>query len=89
MAFVRTNWGKFLEADSDLPTDVVFRLEEKLSKDETKAGTVSAHKLLLAGASPVFRKQFFGALKENTGEEVVVRYTTIEAFNTMHYGAIH
>ena len=66
MAFVRTNWGKFLEADSDLPTDVVFRVEEKLGKDETKAGTVSAHKLLLAVASPVFRKQFFGALKENT-----------------------
>ena len=83
MAFVRTNWSKFLEADSDLPTDVVFRVEEKVEQDETKAGKVSAHKLLLAGASPVFRKQFFGALKENTGEEVTVRDTTIEAFNTM------
>ena len=84
MAFVRTNWGQFLEADSELPTDVVFNVEEKLDRGaETKAGKVSAHKLLLAGGSPVFRKQFFGALKENTGEEVIVRDTTIEAFTTM------
>ena len=73
MAFVRTNWGQFLEPDSDLPTDVVFTVEEKLDQEETRAGKVSAHKLLLAGASPVFRKQFFGALKENTGDEVIVR----------------
>ena len=43
---------------------------------------MEAHKLLLAGVSPVFRRQFFGVLKEEMGE-VVIKDTTIEAFNTM------
>ena len=77
MAFVRTNWAQFLKSDSELPTDVVFRVE-----DNEREEKVFAHKLLLAGASPVFRKQFFGALKEGS-DEVVVRDTTVEAFTTM------
>ena len=43
---------------------------------------VGAHKLLLAGASQVFRKQFFGSLKE-TSDLVVIKDTTVEAFTTM------
>ena len=82
MAFVRTNWAQFLKSDSELPTDVVFRVEERNEREETNVEKVFAHKLLLAGASPVFRKQFFGALKEAT-DEVLVQDTTIEAFTTM------
>jgi len=43
---------------------------------------VSAHKFLLAGASPVFRRQFLGSLKE-TSDVVVIKETTFEAFTTM------
>ena len=43
---------------------------------------VSAHKFLLAGASPVFRRQFLGSLKENS-DSVVIKETTYEAFTTM------
>ena len=82
MALVRTNWAQFLKSDSELPTDVVFRVEERNEREETNVEKVFAHKLLLAGASPVFRKQFFGALKEAT-DEVGVQDTTIDAFTTM------
>ena len=43
---------------------------------------VSAHKFLLAGASPVFRKQLMGPL-EKTSDVVVIKDTTFEAFTTM------
>ena len=84
MAIVETNWSQFLEANSELPTDVVFKVEEEEGEGEEKVrvGEVKAHMLLLAGVSPVFRGQFFGALKDNSGE-VVVKDTTIEAFNVL------
>ena len=43
---------------------------------------VSAHKFLLAGASPVFRKQLMGPLEE-TSDVVAIKDTTFEAFTTM------
>ena len=49
---------------------------------EEKGGEVGAHRLLLAGASPVFRRQFFGSLRE-TAEVVTIRGTTVEAFRTL------
>ena len=84
MAIVETNWSQFLEPNSELPTDVVFKVEERSEEDVGEVWTekVVAHKLLLAGVSPVFRRQFFGAFKEEMGE-VVIKDTTIEAFNTM------
>ena len=84
MAIVETNWRQFLEPNSELPTDVVFKVEERSEEDvgEVWHGKVVAHKLLLAGVSPVFRRQFFGALKEET-EEVLIKDTTVEAFSTM------
>ena len=83
MAIVETNWSQFLHPNSELPTDVVVKVEEMSEEqDEVWTGKVVAHKLLLAGVSPVFRRQFFGALKEEA-EEVVIKDTTIKAFNTM------
>ena len=87
MAFVMTKWSQFLEPNSELPPDVVFIVEEEQQEkqegsEEKKVERVPAHKFLLAGASPVFRRQFFGAAKENTSE-VVIKDTTVEAFTTM------
>ena len=71
MAIVEINWSEFLKPNSELPTDVVFKVEERSEEDlgEVWHGKVVAHKLLLAGVSPVFRRQFFGALKEETEEQ--------------------
>ena len=77
MAFWKTKWSQFLESRSELAPDVVFRVEE-----EGEVGHIPAHKFLLAGASPVFRAQFYGPAKEHTAE-VVIHGTTVKAFTTM------
>ena len=43
---------------------------------------VSAHKFLLAAVCPVFGRQFYGPLKEDSNE-VLIKETTVEAFSTM------
>ena len=48
--------------------------------DQTKM--IRAHKILLAGTSPVFKANFFGPLKM-TGEVMVVKETTMEALSTL------
>ena len=50
--------------------------------EDEKSTMIRAHKLLLAGTSPVFKANFFGPMKM-TGEVMVVRETTIEAFTTL------
>ena len=76
---VETNWKAFLSPDSDLPPDVSFRIK---GDGEDGGKTFKAHKLLLAGVSPVFRQQFFGPMRD-TEEVVEVEETTPEAFDTM------
>jgi len=87
MAIGQTNWSQFLQPDSELPPDITFHiLEEQPAVEgddsDCKTSQIQAHKFLLAGVSPVFRKQFFGPLqsKEDT---VDIKETTIEAFTTM------
>ena len=84
IAIVEINCSQFLEPNSELPTDVVFKVEERSEEkeEEVLTGKAVAHKLLLAAVCPVFRRHFFGDLKEET-EEVVIKDTTIEAFNTL------
>ena len=73
MSILETDWQSLLSEDSDLPPDVIFVIEGE---------RVRAHKLLLAGVSPVFKGMFYGPMKE-TAEEIVVEETTFEAFDTM------
>ena len=80
MSIVETDWKRFLSPDSDLPPDVFFLV--KGEDEECQSKTIGAHKLLLAGVSPVFRGMFFGPLKE-VGEVVEVKETTFEAFDNM------
>ena len=86
MAIVDTDWHNFLLQDSDIPPDVCFivkEVDEAHGVDTCQCGkSIRAHKLLLAGSSPVFRGQFFGPMKE-TGEVVEVKDTSAEAFRTM------
>ena len=81
MAILDINWKDFLCAESDLPPDVSF-LVKSVDSSEGSEKLFAAHRLLLAGCSPVFRSMFFGPLKE-TREVIEVEDTTPEAFRSM------
>ena len=81
MAIVDTDWNVFLAAKSDLPPDVYFLLPDG-EEEGNSFKTIKAHKLLLAGVSPVFRAQFFGPMKDER-EVIEVQDTTAEAFQAM------
>ena len=79
MSIAETDWQSKLSPDSDLPPDVSFLVQGENGEDQETR--IRAHKLLLAGVSPVFQGMFYGPMKE-TGE-VVVKETTLDAFKTM------
>ena len=83
MSIVETNWQSFLSPDCAFPPDVFFLV--KTEDDENGEGpenSIGAHRLLLAGVSPVFRGMLCGPMRE-TGEVIEVMETTPEAFTTM------
>ena len=83
MAIVEANWQTFLSQDSEIPPDVFFLIKTEDAEDvESSQKSFGAHKVLLAGNSPVFRRMFFGPMME-TGEGIEVKETTPEAFGTM------
>ena len=79
-----TNLLVFLSPESEIPPDVLFRIqaEEEDSAGESCSKTIGAHRLILGVVSPVFRKMFFGPMKE-TSEVIDVKETTAEAFEAM------
>lgn len=87
MALQSADYLSFLNDDSEIPTDVSFKVcegsqEEGGQPGEDKSKIFRGHKLLLSVASPVFRRQFFGSLPEKE-DPIPVQGTTCEAFNTM------
>ena len=80
MSISKINWHSFLSPDSALPPDVFFLIEDVEIGEEGK--TIGAHRLFLAGVSPVFKGMFFGPMKD-TSEVVEVKETTPDAFDTM------
>ena len=66
----------FLSPDSDLPPDVFFRVQG------IEEETFEADRFALAAVSPVFRRMFFGPMKEMV-EVIEVKETTPEAFDCM------
>ena len=61
MSIVEASWQRFLSPDSDLPTDVFFLVKSEEGGSENECTkTIGAHRFLLAGISPVFRRMFFG-----------------------------
>ena len=80
MSIVDTDWKIFLSPDSEYPPDVCFLVVDGEDKSSTK--TIRAHKGLLAGVSPVFRKKFFGPMKDEE-VEIEVKMTTADAFQTL------
>ena len=84
MSIVNTDWASFLSPDSNLPPDVIFQVEGPSddAEESIQRRNIGAHKLFLAGVSPVFWGMFFGPLKER-GDIVNVKDTPPEAFDTM------
>ena len=81
MTIVETSWEEFLSPDSEIPHDVHFLAKGEDEGDDSSK-PIGAHKVLLAGVSPVFRRMLFGPLKEER-EVIEVKDTTHEAFNSM------
>ena len=82
MTIVETSWQEFLSLDSEIPHNVHFLAKGEDEGQDSASKPIGAHKVLLAGVSPVFRRMLFGPLKEER-EGIEVRDTTHEAFNTM------
>ena len=89
MAIATTDWEQYRDADSDNPPDIFFRVLEGRREEsiETEAKgdknkMIGAHKMLLAGTSPVFKANFYGPMKMEGGV-LVVKETTVKAFSTM------
>ena len=56
MSILETNWQSFLSPDCAFPPDVFFLVKTEEGKDEEgPVKSIGAHRLLLAGVSPVFR----------------------------------
>ena len=90
MALAKTDWKQYRATNSEIPLDIFFpvlpskstrdrNIEMEEEEEVDKTNMIGAHKLLLAGASPVFRANFFGPMRM-VGEVMVVKETTVEAF---------
>ena len=72
--------------EDGIPHDVTFVIKENVAKDNSEdieiAREVKAHKHILAFHSDVFKKMFFGPLKE-TNDIIPINETTYEAFEKL------
>ena len=78
MAVRNANWKSFLPEESEVPPDVFFLVHE----EDGQSARIGAHRLLLAGVSPVFKRMFFGPMKE-TKEVMEVEDTSAKAVRAM------
>jgi len=67
------------EDDSDLPYDITFEI---IGNERCKGRKMKAHKSILAVISPVFKRMFYGAMKE-TRDVIPVGQTTADAFEKL------
>ena len=82
MAICNSDWLALLRDDSNIPTDISFKVEECNTDNheiEFQSEVVKAHKFILSMASDIFRDQFMGTLKEEN-TIIEVKDTTIAAF---------
>ena len=78
LSIKKSEFAAVLNPSTDIPTDLKIDVHE----DENKVTVFHAHKYYLALVSKVFRRRFFGSLRE-TSEIIDVRGTTAQAFETM------
>ena len=82
MSILETDFCVFLSPNSDLPPDLFFLIQGEEKESGRQIKTIGAHRFVLAAVSPVFRRMFFGPMRE-TAEMVEVKETTSEAFEAM------
>ena len=73
MAIFETDWQSFLSRDSEIPPDVFFAVDDSGDDSSCSIELIRAHKIFLAGVSPVF----FGPMKEKK-EVIEIKETTHE-----------
>ena len=78
MAVRNANWESFLSEESEVPPDVFFLVHE----EDGGSARIGAHRLVLAAVSPVFKRMFFGPMKE-TKEVMEVEDTRAQAVRAM------
>ena len=74
----QVDWESFISPHSEVAPDVIFLVRE----ENGKCSRIGAHRILLAGVSSVFRRMFYGPMKE-TKEVIEVKETSPEAFRAM------
>ena len=86
MSLKHIDWKDYISTtDPPLPYDVTFKVFSQ--DDETQFQEISAHKLLLASVSEVFRAQFFGALAN--GQKIIdIKETTFDAFKVNDFRVV-
>jgi len=76
--------------EGEIPYDVTFKIvgnsNSSVDKPESEIDVddkeIMAHKFILAACSPVFKKMFYGVLKE-TSDIIPVKHTTADAFSRL------
>jgi len=80
---ILTNLEKSLSEDFGIPTDIKFVFTKKEGGDgSTSIEEIRAHKSILALASDVFKKCFYGGFKEDNGS-IDIEDATKETFDAM------
>jgi len=85
MTCKNANWQKLLKPDCIITSDVSLYVveEEGTGNSEAQAKKFfKSHRLILATVSPVFKRQFYGPMKD-TKEMIEVKETTEEALETL------
>jgi len=81
MAAILTGLQQSLSAEFGIPADIKFVFKKNLADGATDIQEIGAHKGILALASDVFKKGFFGGMEDNGSIEITD--VTKEAFDVM------
>ena len=75
----KVDWESFISPDSEVAPDVNFLV----NGENDESSKIGAHKVLLTGISPVFKRMFFGPMKETKEVVEVKKETSPESLRAM------
>jgi len=81
MAAILTGLKQSLSAEFGIPADIKFLFKKNLADGSTDIQEIGAHKCILALASDVFKKGFYGGMEDNGSIDITD--VTKEAFDAM------
>merc|ERR1719244_1859727 len=73
------------QRSANIPTDITFSIVKSVVPEEKDAvvNKISAHKYILALASPVFKTLFYGNYWFEVPDVIEITNTSVESFQTM------